>query len=173
VTPTRLSWELRRGRGRRLRRRRQVVALQLLGVAAMSPIVLYQMGLIRHLPEPPLSWLDADRVDAADEAYAILETPDAVLGIVNYGVTMALAAASGADRAARRPWLPLALAAKVVVDAGNAGRLTAAQWRGHRVFCFWCLLGAAASVASVPLVVAEARAALGALDGAVDARSTT
>lgn len=159
MKPEVLSRQLRTGNGEMLRRRRQLVALQLIGVAAMSPIVLYQMGIIRHLPEPPLPPLDADRVDAAAEAYAILRTPDAVLGIVNYGVTMALAAAGGEDRARHQPWLPLLLAGKVVVDAANAGRLTVAQWTQHRAFCSWCLLGAAASFASLPLVVAEARAA--------------
>jgi len=162
MTPQELSRQLRRGASEDLRRRRQLVALQLLGIGAMAPIVLYQMGLIRHLPEPPLPRLDADTVDAAGEAYAILATPDAVLGIVNYGLTMALAAAGGEDRAARLPWLPLALAAKVGVDALNAGRLTLEQWTKHRAFCSWCLLGAAASFASVPLVIGEARRALGA-----------
>ncbi len=159
MRPEELSRELRTGRGDHLRRRRWLVGLQLVGVAAMAPITLYQMGIIRHLPEPPLPLLDADRVDAADEAYAILATPDAVLGILNYGATMALAAAGGEGRATRQPWLPLALAAKVAIDAANAGRLTVEQWTKHRAFCSWCLLGAAASFASLPLVVAEAREA--------------
>lgn len=159
MTPEELSRELRTGGGERRRRRRWLVGLQLLGVAAMAPIALYQMGIIRHLPEPPLPGLDADKVDAAGEAYAILGTPDAVLGIVSYGATMALAAVGGEGRAVDKPWLPLALAAKVAVDALNAGRLSVDQWAKHRAFCSWCLLGAVASLASVPLVVDEAREA--------------
>ena len=54
----------------------------------------------------------------------------------------------------------MALAAKVAVDAAVAAKLTVDQWTKHRAFCFWCLVGAGASFASVPLVVAEARAAL-------------
>ncbi len=38
------------------------------------------MGIIEHLPEPPLPYFDADKVDAAAEAYAKLSTPDAVIG---------------------------------------------------------------------------------------------
>lgn len=45
------------------------------------PIALYQMGIIRHLPELPLPRLNADVVDAASEAHAILATPDALLGL--------------------------------------------------------------------------------------------
>ena len=160
MRPAELSPQLRLGTGQHLRRRRGVVALSLLGAAAMGPIVLYQMGMIDHLPEPPLPRLDADAIDASAEAYALLRTPDAVLGIVSYGVTMALAAAGGDGRATERPWLPLAMAAKVGADVLAAGKLTVDQWTKHRAFCFWCLLGAGASFASAPLVVGEARAAL-------------
>ncbi len=59
MNPAELSRQLRTGSGELLRRRLQLVALQLLGVGAMTPIVLYQMGLINHLPEPPLPKLDA------------------------------------------------------------------------------------------------------------------
>ena len=118
------------------------------------------MGIIKHLPEPPLPGLDADAVDASGEAYALLQTPDAVLGIVSYGVTMGLAAAGGEGRARERPWLPLALAAKVGIDVLVAGKLTLDQWTKHRAFCLWCLIGAGASFASAPLAAGEARAAL-------------
>ena len=168
MTPEELSRYLRQGTGEHLGRRRGVVALSLLGAAAMGPIVLYQMGLIKHLPEPPLPGLDADAVDAAAEAYAVLHTPDAVLGIVNYGLTMGLAAAAGEDRVTERPWLPLALAAKVGFDVAIAAKLTVEQWTKHRAFCSWCLLGAGVSFASAPLVVPEAREALRHLGGKGD-----
>lgn len=163
MNPDALSRQLREGTSDVLGRRRGVVAWSLVGIAAMGPIVLYQMGLIKHLPEPPLPRFDADAVDASGEAYAILSMPDAVLGIGNYAVTMGLAAAGGADRATERPWLPIALAAKVGIDAAVAAKLTVDQWTKHRAFCFWCLIGAGASLASTPLVVAEAKAALAAL----------
>lgn len=163
MNPDALSRQLREGTSDVLGRRRGVVAWSLVGIAAMGPIVLYQMGLIKHLPEPPLPRLDADAVDASGQAYAILSMPDAVLGIGNYAVTMGLAAAGGADRATERPWLPIALAAKVGIDAAVGAKLTVDQWTKHRAFCFWCLIGAGASLASTPLVVAEAKAALAAL----------
>jgi len=126
----------------------------------MAPIALYQMGVIRHLPEPPLPRLNADAVDASAEAYGILQTPDAVLGLGSYALTAVLTAAGGEDRARTRPWIPLALAAKVVLDAASGGKLTVDQWTRHRAFCSWCLLAAGASFATVPLVIPEARAAM-------------
>ncbi len=71
-----------------------------------------------------------------------------------------MAAAGGSDRAIERPWLPLALAGKLGINAVQAGKLTYDQWARHRAFCSWCLLAAGATFASVPLVVPEAMAAL-------------
>lgn len=155
-----LSRQLRQGTGGFLRRRRGVVGLSLTAAGSMGVIALYQTGIIKHLPDPPLPYFDSDKVDASAEAYSYFATPDAVLGLTSYGTTMVLAAMGGQDRATERPWLPLALSAKVALDALQAGRLTIDQWTKHRAFCIWCLLAAGTTFASVPLVVPEARAAL-------------
>lgn len=152
-----LSRELRQGSGEFLARRRRVIGLSLVSTACMGIISLYQMGIIKHLPEPP--GFDADKVDAASEAYALFATPDAVLGLGSYSATIALAAMGGQDREKDMPWIPLVMAAKVGVDALNAARLTWDQWAKHKAFCSYCLVAAAATFATVPLVVPEARAA--------------
>jgi uncharacterized membrane protein len=159
MKPDELSRQLREGSGPFLARRRGVVGLSLAAAGAMGLIALYQTGIIAHLPEPSLPRLDADKVDAAAEAYAYLAVPDGVLGLGSYAATMGLAAMGGQDRAVERPWLPLALAAKVAFDTLVSGKLTADQWFKHRAFCFWCLLASGATFASLPLVVPEARAA--------------
>jgi uncharacterized membrane protein len=151
-----LSRELRTDNSADLRRRRGVFGLSLAAAGSMGFIALYQLGLIRHLPDPPLPLMNADRVDGSAEAYARLRMPDAVLGFGSYAATMALAAMGGPRRAREAPWIPLALAAKVAFDAANAGKLSVDQWTKHRAFCFWCLLAAAATFATVPLAVGEA-----------------
>jgi len=158
MKPKQLSHELRQGTGQFLEQRRRILGLSLVSVASMSIISLYQTGIIKHLPEPP--GFDADKVDAAAEAYALFGTPDAVLGLVSYSATMMLAAMGGPDRAEKQSWIPLALAAKVLVDAANAGRLTVEQWTKHKAFCSYCLVAAAATFATVPFALPEARAAL-------------
>ncbi len=160
MKPEELSRQLRGASGPFLARRRGVAGLSLAAIGSMGLISLYQLGIIGHLPEPPFPGLDADKVDAAAEAYAYLAMPDGVLGLGSYAATLGLAAIGGADRATAQPWLPLLLAAKVGVDAAMAGKLTVDQWTKHRAFCFWCLLASAATFATVPLVVPEARAAL-------------
>lgn len=160
MKPEELSRQLRRGSGRFLRHRRGTVGLSLAAIGSLGVVSLYQVGIIRRVPEPPLPFLDADGVDAAPEAYEVLDTPDAVLGIASYALTAALAAAGGEDRARERPWLPLALAGKVAFDVVQAGKLTLEQWTEHRAFCLWCLAAAGASFATAPLVLPEARASL-------------
>ena len=159
MKPETLSRQLRKGSGPFLARRRGIVGLSLISVNAMGLIALYQMGIIQHLPEPPIPGLDADKVDASAAAYAYFSTPDAVIGLGSYAVTMGLAAMGGEDRATQRPWIPLALAVKVIFDAAQAGKLTVDQWTKHRAFCFWCLLAAGATFATVPLAIPEARSA--------------
>ncbi|MGH9357528.1 MAG: vitamin K epoxide reductase family protein [Terriglobia bacterium] len=154
-----LSRELRQASTGSMRRRRGVVALSLTCIASMGVIALYQMGVLKHVPEPPLPGLDADKVNGSAQAYKYLSAPDAVLGLGSYAATLGLAAMGAPDRDARQPWIPLTLAAKAGFDALLSAKLTLDQVTKYRAFCLWCLLAAGATFASVPLVLPEARAA--------------
>lgn len=153
------SRQLRQSFGGFLVQRRGIVELEMVAMGAMSLITLYQMGIIKHLPEPPLPGLNADRVDASAEAYSRFATPDGVLGVGNYAVTMGLAAMGGQDRAREQPWIPLALAAKIGFDTLQAIRLFIDQKAKYHAFCPWCLLAAATTLAALPLAIPEAYAA--------------
>ena len=121
---------------------------------------LHPLGIIEHVPEPPLPGLDGDKVDAAPEAYAMLSMPDAVPGLASYALTLGLAPFRGEARATERPWIPLALAAKVTFDGLEALRPNAGGWRENRAICLSSLVYAAATFATGPLVVPEAHVAL-------------
>jgi len=165
MTPEELSDELRHGSTDDLKRRRGIVGLSLVAVGSMGLITLYQMGIIKHLPEPPLPRLDADKVDASPEAYSRFATPDGILGIGSYAMTMGFAAMGGQDRARTQPWILLVLAAKVAFDTSQAVRLTVDQATKQKAFCSWCLLSAICTFATVPLVIPETRAAIRHLTG--------
>jgi uncharacterized membrane protein len=160
MNPKQLSEELRGGGGNFLEERRGIVVLSLTAIGCMGLIALYQMGLIKHLPEPELPGLDADKVDASTEAYSFFETPDAVIGLGSYAVTLGLAAMGGKTRAKTKPWIPLALAAKTTADAAQAARLTYDQFAKHGAACLWCLIAAAATFVSAGLAIPEAHASL-------------
>lgn len=111
----RLGQELRFDRSAEMRRRRWIVGISLIGVSLAQIMTLKQVGIVRSLPDLPVRDSDDAVVDDA-HAYARLETPNAVLQIVSYGATAALAAMGGAQRAERMPWLPLALLGKTAYD---------------------------------------------------------
>lgn len=157
-----LSEMLRTGQGGFLWHRRAIVAASFCAAACMVLIALYQMGVIRHLPDLPWRVFDADRVDAAPEAYSRmnLPIPDAFQGLISYAITAALAAIGGMNRHERWWWLPLLLMLKVLIDSVQAARLSWEQWDQHRAFCIWCLIAAAAAFATVPLAMPESWAAI-------------
>ena len=158
-TARKLSEDLRHGRGEFLAQRRWAALLSLTTISSMMLITLYQFGILKHLPEPPLPKLDADKVNGSEQAYSMLALPDAVLGLGSYAATLGLVAMGGHERARTHPWMPLALAGKVLVDAIQTGKLTRDSWVKHRAFSIYSLVAAAATLATLPLVAPEAAAA--------------
>lgn len=154
-----LSRELRLGTGPDLKRRRWVLGLSLLGTLAGQIVLLFQMGLVRRLPDPPGPF-DSSRVDASDYGYSRLQTPDAALMLVSYGVTAALAAAGGRDRASATPALPVALAAKTAWDSVSAVKLGQEEWAQNKALCAYCQMATVASLASFALALPEALRAI-------------
>lgn len=169
LPPAQLSRELRLASGPDLRRRRWILGLSLLGTLMAQIVSLYQMGLLRRLPDPPVGPFDASKVDASDYAYKRLGMPDGLLMLLTYGVTAALAAAGGRDRAEREPALPLAMAAKTGWDSVTTLRLAREEWAENRALCAYCQVATLASLASFALALPEAGRALGRVTGQVAA----
>lgn len=154
-----VSDALRRGEGDFLGQRRRMALLQTAATATLSVVGLYQFGVLRSVPEPPLPGLDADRVGASGEAYSLFHTPDSTLGIASAGVSLVLAGMGGAKRYEQQPWIPLALLAKSGLDAAGGLLLTAEELTKHKRLCSWCTVTAALLVATVPTALPEAKAA--------------
>ena len=159
LTPEQLGTDLREGSSTFLTHRRGIVGLSLFSAGIMGGIALYQMGVLKKLPEPPLPGFDAEKVNGSAEAYSYLATPDALLGMTSYAITACLAGTGAQSRWRTHSWIPLGMAAKALFDAAVAGKLTVDQWTKYRAFCFWCLLASGATMAVLPLAYAEARAA--------------
>jgi hypothetical protein len=166
VTPEVLSYQWRTDTGPLLAERRVIAGLSLLAMSTMGLVALYQIGILKKLPDPPFPGFDANAVHSSREAYAQFALPDAVLGMGSYAVTLALTAAGGKDRVSVQPWLPLALAVKVAFDIIQAGRLLASEVVRQRVLSLWSLIAVGTTVAAGPHAIPEARAALRRLLGA-------
>jgi hypothetical protein len=157
--PTLFGKEPRHVQGEFLCHRSSAAALTLVGMASLSVIALYQLGIFKRLPEPSLPILDAEKVNGSPEAYQLLNTPDAVLGLGSYAATLGLVAIGGANRAQSKPWIPLALAAKSGLDSLLAAVLTRKSWTHFRAFSLYNLVTALCSFLIFPLILPEAKAA--------------
>ena len=154
-----LALELRNGTDAFLEHRRTAAALALVSMTSLAVVALYQLGVIKELPEPELPGLDAEKVNGSAEAYQLLNIPDAVLGLGSYAATLGLTAMGGSDRARTQPWIPLALAAKAGLDTLQAATLTRKSWVKFRAFSLYSLVTVLATFLTLPLVVPEALAA--------------
>lgn len=165
MDPSQLSRELREGASPDLGRRRWIIGLSMVGAAMGAVVSLYQTGVIKHLPDPPVGPFDSDRVDASNYAYKRLNSPDGPAMLVSYGITAWLAAAGGMERAQHLPLLPVAMGLKILGDLAVAVELGREEWAENQALCAYCQLATLASLASVaiaaPEVVRAARALLG------------
>lgn len=165
MKPGALGRELRGNQSDAMQRRRAMVGLSLFNIASLGVIALYQMGLTKNVllgaPFPPL---DADKVNGSDQAYAILQVPDAVLGMGSYAATLGLVCLGEPERARIKPWVPLLLAAKAGGDALLAAKLLTDQPRRYKAWSVWSVATACATFAIAALAVPEARATLSEID---------
>jgi hypothetical protein len=160
LTSADLSRELRESGGEFLDRRRAASVLTIVGMASLAIVTLYQLGVFRRLPEPAVPGLDAERVNGSAEAYGLLKTPDAALGLGSYAATLGLIAMGARNRALTQPRVPLMLAAKCGLDAAQAARLTAKSWLQFRAFSLYSLVTALSTFLVLPLILPEAKSGL-------------
>ena len=142
-----------------LRRRRTIAALAAAGMADFALISLYQLGLVRHLPDPPGRLFASDQVNSSHKAFA-MGVPDGTTGALLYAGTLVLAAFGGTRETGRRPLWSLLLGGAVA-----AGVVGALDYLRDMIFkqeraCPYCLMGAALNFAMVPCVVPEVLSAL-------------
>lgn len=154
IDPMRRSW--RSGETPSLRRRRTIAALCAAGAVDFSLISLFQLGVVRHLPDPPGKIFDSDRVNSSRKASAY-GLPDGPLGLLQYALTLGTLAFGGTRDTGRPAAATWALA--TLVGAGAVGALDYLRdmlFREKRV-CPYCVAGAALNLAMVPLAWCEVR----------------
>lgn len=136
-----LRRDLQGGTGDDLRRRRAIIGLSLLGIGSMAAATLFQMGIVKHLPDPPLENFDADAVTSSDVAYA-LGGADAALSVASLALNIPLASAGGEDRARTKPLIPLVFAGKAITEAAIAGWFFYRMAFKERNWCAYCIVNA-------------------------------
>lgn len=140
--------------------RKAVVGLSVFSCTVLGGIALYQIGILKHLPDPPIPNFDADAVNGSPDAYRLLQTPDALLGMASYAVTACLAGMGPANRVSAARWMPLAMGAKAALDLAQAARLSLKQATKFHKYSVWSLMVSGATVAAFSLAVPETLRAL-------------
>jgi hypothetical protein len=164
-TAEELSHDLRCGDSRFLNRRRNIIGLSLFSCAILGTVALYQVGILKRLPEPRSKFFDTARVNGSSQAYSIFSTPDAFLGLASYAVTAGLAGMGAENRSRTHPWMAVAMGGKLIADATMAGKLTMDELRKLKAFSLWSVLTALATWSALPLAFPETKAAVRQLMG--------
>ena len=154
----RLRRELQNSDEQHLNLRRGIIGLSLVGIAAMTAVSLFQTGVIKHLPDPPIEGFDSDKVNSSDTAYA-LGVPDGALSLASLAANIPIAAFGGENRAVEKPLVPLAFAAKATVEAAVAGWYFYQMPTKEKAWCGYCIVGALANFGIAALSLIEAKTA--------------
>jgi uncharacterized membrane protein len=161
-TPQMLRAELQQDESAAMKRRRAIVGASMVGGVAMGIVTLLQMGVVRHLPDPPTRKpnFDTDKVNSSDEAYGY-GMPDGPLALAMHSLNLALAAAGPPNRAKRRPYLPIAAALASGAQAAVAGKyLFYTMPKVDKAWCPYCITDAVTHFATFALTIPEAMQAL-------------
>ena len=157
-TPAEIRHELQSSDDGDMRRRRWIVGLSFVGIAAMGAVSLRQFGMVRRLPDVPGSAFDSNRVNLSETSFES-GIPDASVSIAALALNAPLAQFGGADRARRTPWVPLLAAAKAGLEAAAAARFFYLMPAKEKAWCIYCIVGAAMNVSIAALSMPEARRA--------------
>ena len=110
------------------------VAIGACGVAlaTLAVVAAHQVGVVDHLPDPPGAVFGSDEITESKAAHP-LGIPDGLLGLMSFGVTMALLVAARKSALARG-----VLRVKLGVDASVASANVVRQVVSFGKVCSWC-----------------------------------
>lgn len=143
--------------------RRGIVAVSLVGIAAMALTTLLQTGIVKDLPDPSIGNFNTRKVNSSDEAYSY-GGPDSPITIAAHATNIILASMGGADRTERHPWLPLLAGAAAAAQASVAARYLFYQMpKVDKAWCPYCITDALMHFATFALTLSESYRAVSGL----------
>jgi uncharacterized membrane protein len=139
--------------------RHWIAALSAVGAANMAVASLRQLGVVHHLPDPPIRGFDSDAVLLSQSAF-VFGVPDAPIALGGFLANIPLALLGGTDRTRTRPWIPIVSAATAVAEVSVAAWDLVKRHTRVRSWCVYCLAGATLNGGIAILASREAASAL-------------
>lgn len=164
MKPEQLREDLQQGRSDHMHRRRMIIGLSFLGMAALGAVSLLQTGIVKHLPDPPVEGFDSDKVNSSDSAYRF-GAPDGTLAVMSLAANLPLTAFGGESRERDQSLVPLLAAGKAAVDAAVAAWYFYQMPAKEKAWCGYCIAGALTQWGIFALSLPEARDAWEAMNG--------
>ncbi len=103
-----------------------------MALATLTPVALYQTGIIDRLPDPPFRVFNSQKITASEAAHPF-GIPDSLLGLASFGTTLALILL-----ARRYPAAKKLLGAKLTLDVSAAAFNASRQIISFGELCSWC-----------------------------------
>lgn len=120
--------------------RRKIALLSAIGLVDFVPISLYQLGLIKHLPEFPGKVFDSDYVNASKEAQ-VVGVADGPLSLLMYAANMLLVTMA-LKKKKKRNIFDYFLAANSVGQAAGGAYYLYNMATVQKRICPYCVTGA-------------------------------
>lgn len=151
--------QLRKGKSKSLRRRRTIALLSVFGILDFIVISLYQIGVIRHMPDVPGKIFDSDKANGSKDAY-VMGVPDGPISLFLYALNIVLASAGGSRTSGRHPIFDI-LSGGVIFGSVLGG----IHYMLNMIFkqqkaCVYCIFGALLNFAMIPPLMPELRKSL-------------
>lgn len=127
--------------------RRNIALLSAIGIVDFIPISLYQLGVIKHLPDFSAEIFDSDYVNASKEAQ-IAGLPDGPVSLLMYAANLVAVGAALKKKKRKNVFDYLIAANSIGQAAGGAFYLYNMATKQKKV-CLYCVTGALLNFASL------------------------
>lgn len=122
-----------------------------IGLIEFTIISLYQLGIIKSLPDFPGKNFDSDQVNITAKAFA-LGFPDGPLSTLIYSFLLLLIGYKGDKKSGRPDWADWLIGGFISVHAIGAADYLKDMIRQKKI-CIYCLTGALINFISLPIMI--------------------
>lgn len=142
--------KIRKYNDRNTKNRRSIGLLSAIGILDFIPISLYQLGVIRHLPDMPGEIFNSDYINASEEAQ-VAGVPDGPVSLLMYAANLVLISFTLKKKEKQNKTDLLLAANSIGQAAGGVYYLYNMATKQKRI-CLYCVTGALINFAAlIPL----------------------